>query len=408
MGPADCHHGAGGFLPYGRHEVDEDDVAAVVEVLRSGSLTGGPAIEEFEAALAAVVGARDAVACSSGTAGLHLAARAVGAGPADLAVVPAVTFVASANAARLAGAEVTLADVDADTGLAGSANMEQALSVHGERAAYLCPVHLNGQAAPVEAIGELARARGLAVIEDGCHALGTRYQAAAGEWGHVGDCRFSDMTVFSFHPVKTVAMGEGGAVTTNDPALARRLRELRNHGLVREPGRLRAHGDREADGSLRPGYAEMQELGYNYRASDLHCALGASQLTKLDRFAARRQALMRRYDEALAPLAPAVTPVARVGGCEPVLHLYAVLVDFAGLGRPRARVMEDLAARGIGTQVHYLPLHRQPYYRERYGELALPGAERYHERVLSLPFFPAMRDEDVDRVVDALRKVLGL
>ena len=409
MSPSDTGDESAPFLPYGRHLVDDDDIEAIAATLRGGSLTGGEATERFEAALAEIVGARFAVACSSGTAGLHLAYLAANLGPKRVAAVPAMTFVATANAALFTGADAMLLDVDPATGLMGPDAIPAEEAVRSGALTAVCPVHLNGQPAPIEAISERARERGLVVIEDGCHALGTRYRTAAGDRARVGDCRFSDMTVFSFHPVKTVAMGEGGAVTTNDAGLAQRLRELRNHGLVREPERLRSpDGDPACDGALRPGYAEMQALGHNYRASDIHCALGLSQLGKLERFAARRRELMQRYDDALAAFAPAIAPVPRVPGCDPVLHLYAVLIDFAELGKSRAHVMQELAARGIGTQVHYLPVHRQPYYREHCGDLDLPGADRYYERVLSIPFFPAMKDEDVDRVVDALRRVLGI
>jgi len=393
-------------LPYGRHWVDEDDVAAVAAVLRGGALTGGPAVAAFERALAEAVGARHAVSCASGTAALHLAVSALGLPRGTTALVPAMTFLATANAPRLAGMEVAFTDVDPDTGLVDEAGLRAALEgVRG--AGVVLPIHLNGQTADTEAVAALAREHGLRVIEDACHALGASYRAGAGEAVRVGSCRHSDMAVFSFHPVKAVTMGEGGAVTTNDAALAERVRRLRNHGMLRAPARFtNTEAALDAEGQPNPWYYEMAELGFNYRASDIHCALGLSQLAKLERFVARRRHLAERYDRRLEPLAPVVRPVGRVAGCRPAWHLYPVRIDFPRAGRPRAALMRALGERGIGTQVHYIPVHRQPYYRRRYGEQTLPGAERYYQRALSLPLYPAMRDADVDRVVGALEACL--
>lgn len=389
--------GADPFLPYGRQSVNEADLAAVAEVLGGGWLTAGPTVEAFENAFAAKVEAADAVACSSGTAALHLAALGLELGRDDWVVVPSMTFLATANAARFVGAEVQFADVDADSGLMGVAQFEAALAAAdaaGRRVKAVFPVHLNGQCCDMAAIREVARRRELAVVEDGCHAIGG---------DGVGGCRHSDMTVFSFHPVKTITAGEGGMVTTNDGALAERMRRLRNHGMVRAPAAFTepAQGLDET-GEANPWYYEMHETGFNYRLSDLHAALGLSQLGRLDAFVARRRALARRYDRGLKPLAPLIRPVARTGDGEPAWHLYVVLCDFAALGTGRARLMAELRAAGIGSQVHYLPVSRQPYYRRRYGGIDLPGADAYYERALSLPLFPAMADADVDRVVTAL------
>jgi len=396
------------FLPYGRQRIEEDDVAAVVEVLRGDWLTTGPRVAAFEAALAERTGAAHAVACANGTAALHLAALALDLGEGDSVIVPAITFLATANAARFVGAEVVFADVDPENGLMRAQDLEAALArPEAASARAVFPVHLAGQCCDMEAIGAIARDRGLAVVEDACHAIGSRYRTAGGASGPIGDGRFAAMATFSFHPMKTVTMGEGGAVTTNDAALAERLRRLRNHGMTREPADFEnADLAFDADGEANPWYYEMPELGFNYRASDLHCALGLSQLGKFDRFAERRRALARRYDELLAPLAPRVRPASRVPRCEPVWHFYAVLVDYAAAGVPRGALMRGLRAAGIGSQVHYLPLHLQPYYRRRYGPLSLPGAEAYYAAALSLPLHPGMADEDMARVVDALSGLL--
>jgi UDP-4-amino-4,6-dideoxy-N-acetyl-beta-L-altrosamine transaminase len=394
------------FLPYGRHQIEDDDVAAVVAVLRSDSLTGGPGVAEFERAFAERVGARFAVACANGTAGLHLATMALGLGPDDSVIVPTLTFLATANAARYVGAEVMFADVDATTGLMRPEDLHEA---HARtvacKARAVIPVHLNGQCVNMEAVAEFAGRQRLRIIEDACHAIGATYRARSGEEQRVGDCRYSEMTVFSLHPVKTIAMGEGGVVTTNDPDLHSALLRLRNHGMVREASRFVQRDEAfDADGQPNPWYYEMPEPGYNYRASEIHCALGLSQLRKLDRFLARRRELANAYDNALASLAPVVRPIPRVAGCASGWHLYVVQVDFKAFGATRATVMRRLLDQGIGTQAHYLPVHRQPYYRSRYGNTQLPGADAYYASCLSLPLFPAMSEDDVDRVVQAFRK----
>ncbi|MBB3267934.1 UDP-4-amino-4,6-dideoxy-N-acetyl-beta-L-altrosamine transaminase [Azospirillum sp. OGB3] len=405
------------FLPYGRQDIDQADIDAVTAVLRGDWLTQGPAVDAFERALRERTGAAHAVACANGTAALHLATLALGLGPGDAVVVPAVTFLATANAARYVGAEVAFADVDPDTGLMGpeqaAAAMKRAARA-GWRVRALAPVHFAGQTADMAGLGALAGRHGLAVIEDACHAIGSLDLAPDGHALPVGGGAFGTLTAFSFHPVKTIAAGEGGAVTTNDAGLAARLRRFRNHGMERDPA---AFEDREAasaadglakDGTAHPWYYEMAEPGFNYRLTDIQAALALSQLTRLDAFVERRRRLMDLYAERLAPLAPLVRPAARAPWCRPAWHLCAVRIDFAAAGRTRARVMAELRERGIGTQVHYIPVHRQPYWRKRCGDLALPGADAHYARTLSLPLFPAMADADVDRVVAALAAALGL
>jgi dTDP-4-amino-4,6-dideoxygalactose transaminase len=269
------------------------------------------------------------------------------------------------------------------------------------------PVHLAGQCADPQGLRHVAEEHGLQVVEDAAHAIGSRYYGEANSDRPVGDGCQAAMTAFSFHPVKTIAMGEGGAVTTNDDCLADSLRRLRSHGMLREAAELSNHELAfDETGAVNPWYYEMPEVGLNYRVTDIQCALGLSQIGKLDRFVARRRALAARYDESLAGLAQRVRPIAKSPAGRAAWHLYGVLIDFEAAGVGRARLMERLKAVGIGTQVHYIPVHLQPYYRERYGALSLPGAERYYARTLSLPLFPAMRDEDVERVVDALARAL--
>lgn len=398
------------FLPYGRQVIDDDDVAAVAEALRADYLTTGPTVDAFEHAFAERVGAAHAVACNSGTAALHLAAMALDLKAGDWLVVPSLTFLATANAARYVGADVQFADVDPDTGLLTDAALAQALDQAkraGRRVRAVAPVHLAGRVAPLAAIAKVAETDDLPIVEDACHALGTTYDAAGGAPARVGDGRYGTLATFSFHPVKTIAVGEGGMITTNDPDLAERMRTYRSHGMVREPQHMRDRSAAfEPDGTPRAWYYEMHEFGFNYRLADVLCALGISQLRKLDRFTARRRELARLYDEALRPLAPIVRPAPAVADCDPALHLYAVLIAFDKINITRQQLMAALRERGIGTQVHYIPVHRQPYYRSLYGDLSLPGADAYYARELSLPLFPAMSDDDVGRVVDALTAIV--
>ncbi|WP_293676039.1 UDP-4-amino-4,6-dideoxy-N-acetyl-beta-L-altrosamine transaminase [uncultured Phenylobacterium sp.] len=384
----------GPILPYGRQTIEDDDIAAVVEALKADFLTTGPRVEAFERAFAETVGARHAVACSNGTAALHLAMLALDVQPGEVVIAPSITFLATANCARYVGADVVFADVDPDSGLMTPQTLADAIERVGERRLRaVLPVHLRGDARDLPALAALARGAGAVLVEDAPHALGT-----TAKFGNVtqtiGDVRHSAMATFSFHPVKTIATGEGGMVTTNDDRLEGRLRSLRSHGMVRPP---------DAD----PWWYEMPEPGFNYRLPDILCALGQSQLAKLPRFAARRRTLASAYEAALAPLAPVVRIAARPAWSDPVLHLMCVLIDFPAVGRTRRQVVDDLRARGVGTQVHYIPVHRQPYYRGLYGDLSLPGAEAWYARCLSLPLYPGMADGDVEEVADALRDVLG-
>ncbi len=373
------------MLPYGRQQIEEDDIEAVAEVLRGDFLTTGPAVETFEKALCAATGAKHAIACSNGTAALLLAGMALGLKEDDAVIVPSLTFLATANAVRYCNAEVVFADVDPETGLMSADHLEDALKrYNGLRPRAVYPVHLTGQCVDLPAIKKVADRHGLKIVTDSAHALGA---SCHGE--KAGNCTLEDMSCFSFHPVKAITMGEGGAVTTNDPACAAAMRTFRSHGMVKD----------ETNG---PWFYEMQEPGYNYRATDMQCALGTSQLKKLDRFMARRRTLAARYN---AQLPATITPVRNSYSIH-AWHLYAARIDFAGVGTTRTAIMNALREHGIGTQVHYIPVHTQPYYRKRYGALSLPGAEHYYENTLSLPLFPGMKDEDADFVAHTLNDIL--
>lgn len=411
--PAKLHDPSAPFLPYGRQCVDQDDIDAVVAVLQGDFLTTGPTVDAYEVAFAQAVGAPHAVACSSGTAGLHLATLALGLGEGDVVIVPTTTFLASANCAVYVGARAVFADVDPRTGLITVETAREALaraSAVGSPKA-LVAVHLNGHCADVAG---LARAfPELAIIEDACHALGGTAVSGTGRPLPVGACPDSAIAMFSTHPVKTLATGEGGMMTTRDDGLAERMRRLRNHGMERDPAKMTDRAlSFDANGEVNPWSYEMPEPGYNYRLSDIQAALGLSQIGKLERFVEIRRRLRARYEVLLGEIAARtngkVAPLPAAPGCEPAWHLSVALIDFEALGVTRAEVMRALKTMGIGTQVHYTPVHLQPYYRALDPDLSLPGAMAYYARCLSLPLYPAMHESHVDRVVDALRKVLGV
>jgi UDP-4-amino-4,6-dideoxy-N-acetyl-beta-L-altrosamine transaminase len=389
-------------LPYGLHLIEDDDVAAVTAALTSGLLAQGPRAAAFEAALAKRLGTAHTVTTSCGTAALHLALLALDVGPGDLVVVPAITFLSTATAARMCGAEVVFADVDPHTGLMTPESFLEAIAGAPGPVKVALPVHLGGRMADMPGIGAVALEAGVTLVEDCAHALGSRRHGEL-----AGGCARSAASCFSFHPVKTIACGEGGAVTTNDADMAARIGRLRNHGVTRDEA-LMVDPDLslDDDGRRHPWGYEQLELGFNYRMTDIEAALGLSQLRKLDRFIARRAALAAAYDRMLEPLAPWVRPVRATRDEDPSLHLYQVLVDFPAIGKTRGQVMNALVEQGIGTQVHYIPLYRQPYFKARYGAMRLPGAEAFYAAVLALPLFPAMADGDVERVLRALAATL--
>jgi perosamine synthetase len=377
------------FIPYSRQLIEDDDIAAVVAALRSDYLTTGPQVDAYEEAFAAACGARYAVAVASGTAGLHLACMAAGVGPGSECITTPITFVATANAAIYCGSTPVFADVCEDTINIDPSAVERRLSPRTEA---LLPVHFAGHACDMPALHRIAEAHGLMMIEDACHALG-----ASTPEGPVGACLHSDMTVFSTHPVKAIATGEGGVVTTNRPALNDRLRLLRTHGITRAPHQMA----RDEGG----WYYEMQELGFNYRISDIQCALGLSQLHKLERFIARRRQVAARYREELTSVPGLILPTERPGHAS-AWHLFAVRFT-APPQTARRNAYDRLRAAGLGVNVHYRPVYLQPYYQARYGDQsgACPIAERYYEQAVSIPLHAGMTDDQVERVIAAVRAV---
>ena len=388
------------FIGYGRQTIEDDDVAAVVDALKGDFLTQGPRLEGFEAALADHVGARFAVAVSNGTAALHIACIAAGMQPGDHGVTQAITFVASANCMVYCGASAGLVDIDADT-INMSADGLSAYLRDKPETKVVIPVSMGGLSAGADALREIAGKR--IIIEDASHSCGATYVGTRDKVGTVG-CA-ADMTTFSFHPVKPFTTGEGGAVVTNDEDLYRHLLEARSHGIVRQADRLV-----RAQGAHEPWYYEQQTLGYNYRLTDLQAALGHSQIRKLDRFLDRRREIALRYDEAFSALEHVTlvqsAPDQRAASGH---HLYVLSIDFEALGTDRASVISELRARKIGTQVHYIPVYMQPFYRELADDPArqFPNSEAYYARCLTIPCFPTMEDADVERVIDSLRAVLA-
>ena len=374
-------------LPYGRQWVDEDDIAAVIDVLRSDWLTTGPKVGEFEQAFAEFAGGREAVAVSNGTAALHAAMYAVGIGPGDEVIVPAMTFAASANCVVFQGGTPVFADVDPDMLLLDPAQVEAKIT---PRTKAIIAVDYTGQPCDYDALRAIADRHSLVLVADACHALGARYKGRP-----VGS--LADLNIFSFHPVKHITTGEGGMITTNDPKLAQRMRVFRNHGITT------GHRQREQQGSW---FYEMVNLGYNYRLTDIQCALGMSQLRKLPSWVARRQEIARRYDAVFAET-PAVKPLGVRDDVSHAYHLYVVQLDLERLRVDRAQVFAALRAEGIGVNVHYIPVHLHPFYRERFGTGPglCPLTEAAYEKLVTLPIFPRMSDTDVEDVLTAVTKV---
>lgn len=381
------------IIPYGRQWIDDTDVDAVVAVLRSDWLTQGPAIPRFESELAARCGAAQAVAVCNATAALHVSCLALGVGPGDRVWTSPNTFVASANAARLCGAEIDFVDIDPRSynmcveSLA--AKLRDGEST-GRLPKVVVPVHFAGQACDMRGISALADDYGFAVLEDAAHALGGEY---AGD--PIGSCRYADIAILSFHPVKIVTTGEGGAALTNDLEIAERLRLLRSHGITRDATCFQ----RPSDG---PWYYEQTALGLNYRLTDIQAALGSSQLARLPEFIARRRAIAARYDRELASL-QLVRPWQHADGVS-AYHLYPVRIP----GKPgRRQVFDALRASGVGVNVHYIPVHTQPYY-QAMGFISgdFPVAESFYEEAISLPIYPALSDEEQSHVIGALRRAL--
>jgi UDP-4-amino-4,6-dideoxy-N-acetyl-beta-L-altrosamine transaminase len=386
-----------GHIPYGRQEITEEDLQAVAQVLRSDWITQGPAVPGFEKALGEYCGARHAVAASSATSALHLACLALGLGPGDRLWTSANTFVASANCALYCGASVDFVDIDPGTWNISVADLAQRLArakMEGRLPKVVVPVHFGGLSCDMQAIFELSKQYGFQIIEDASHAVGGRYQGRP-----VGCCQFSDITVFSFHPVKIITTAEGGMALTNQAELASRLRILRTHGITRDPAEMAG----PADG---PWSYQQIALGFNYRMTDMQAALGASQARRLDAYVARRQEIAAVYDEAFQGLP--VVAQGKSNDAHSAFHLYAVRLRPEEARVSRLEVFSAMRDRGVGVNVHYIPVHLQPYYAKLgFKRNDFPEAERYYAEALSLPMFPTLTSEQQNFVIDALRESLA-
>jgi len=372
------------LLPYGHQWIDEEDIASVVEVLKSDWITQGSKVNEFERKVAEYCGTNYAVAVSSGTAALHAACSIVGISRGDEAITTPITFAATANAVVYCGGKPVFADIREDTLNIAVEEIKRKLS---SRTKAILPVDFAGHPADLDEIMAIAKERKLVVIEDACHALGAEYKGK-----RIGG--LSDMTILSFHPVKHITTGEGGMILTNSKNYYDRLRVFRHHGIVKE------------DSGKGPWYYEIHSPGHNFRLTDFQCALGISQLKKLDRFVERRREIASRYNEAFAGMGEIITP-GESRDAKPVYHIYVIQLRTELLRVTRGEIFEALSAENIGVNVHYMPLHLHPFYQQEFGYRKgdYPKAERYYERAITLPIFPKMSDEDVKDVIEAVRKV---
>ncbi|MCK4788065.1 MAG: UDP-4-amino-4,6-dideoxy-N-acetyl-beta-L-altrosamine transaminase [Desulfobacteraceae bacterium] len=381
-------------IPYSHQYIDLDDIEEVVKVLKSDWITQGPKVREFEQSLSDYCGARFAVAFSSGTAALHAAYFAAGLGSNDEIVTSPMTFLATSNAALFLGAEPVFVDVQKDTGNIAPDLIEKAIT--GKTKA-IVPIHFAGHPVDLEKIAEIAQRHHLLLIEDACHALGAKYKNTT-----IGDCRYSDMAVFSFHPVKSITTGEGGAVLTNNEEFRNKLIMLRHHGVTKDRKIFQNKSDAVGD-----WYHEMQCLGYNYRLTDIHSALGISQLRKLDKFIQKRREIVETYAEAFEDNKFFDAPVEK-GYAKSAWHLYPIRLKDK-YKRSKADIFAKLRERGLGVQVHYIPVHLQPYYQQLgYKTGACPNAEDFYEREISIPLYPVMSSEDVDYVINNIFELFDL
>lgn len=393
------------MTPYGRQSISKEDIQAVTKALSNDFLTTGPCVTEFEVSFAAFVGAKHAVAVCNATAALHLAMLALDIGKGDRVITSPNTFLSSANAAAFVGATPDFADIDP---ISYTLSPDALADTWQADTKAVVAVDYAGQTADMPRIAEIARNRNAAVIEDACHAVGGSFEHEGKIW-KVGGHPWADITTFSFHPVKTMTTGEGGMLVTDNDEYAERARRLRSHGMTREPKDFCGLGMSELD-EYGPWYYEMQSLGYNYRITDLQCALGISQLSRLNQFVERRREIVKRYNSAFSPLPTLTTPKLRNAADETLTswHLYTLLIDCGKIGRTRSEIMADLRENEILTQVLYIPVHLQPWYRNNYGYHVgkCPEAEHYYQKTLSIPLFPRMTDALVQHVIDNVQRTI--
>jgi len=390
-------------IPYGRQSIDDEDISAVIQVLKSDWLTCGPKVSEFEEALAEKCGAKFAIAVSNGTAALHIATIAAGLSNGDRAVTSAISFLASANCIEYTGASAAFADIDPAT---ANISIESLKENWTENTKAVVAVDFAGQPCNLPEIGDFVKSKGGILIEDAAHSIGASF-LYKGESYKVGGHPWADMTTFSFHPVKTITCGEGGAILTNNPDLANKCRLIRSHGMHKSTAEFKGLGNLDLN-EFGPWYYEMEEPGFNYRLSDIQCALGLSQLKKLDQFVNRRREIAALYNT-LFEDTEKVTPLSELSHNTSAYHIYPVLIDFEKNGVSRSAVIKRLQSLGICTQVHYIPIPLQPYYRNKYGfnEMKYPSATGYYKKCISLPVFPLLKDEEVRRIANTVKSIIS-
>jgi len=389
------------MIPYGKHHIDEEDIKTVIKVLKSDNLTQGPLIKIFEKEISKYVGSKFAVVLSSCTAGLHLAAIVSKIEKGKTLLTSPITFASTANSSLFCGGEVIFADIDNLTINISPTSIDQIVSE--KKVHVIAPVHFGGLPCDMKKIKEIGNRAGAIIYEDAAHAFGAKYTKKH----RVGSCIYSDMTVFSFHPVKSIATGEGGAITTNNKRIYEKLIRLRNHGLEKNRENFQIKNNLEQSNINKPWYYEMQELGYNYRISDIQCALGLSQIKKIDRFLLKRRKLAKKYDQAFDNLK----------NCEPAQkdmrdyssnHLYVLKINFKKLGKTKENLMEELKKKGIMTQVHYIPVISHPYFKKKnYNENDYTNYFEYYKSALSIPIFYDLKKKEQLYVIDQVKKLIG-
>ncbi len=381
------------FLNYGKQWIDNKDIKAVVDVLKSDFLTKGPKVKEFEEAICDYTGAKYCIAVCNGTAALHLAVASLEIEKGKEGITSPITFVATSNSMIYNGLKPIFADIKRDTYCIDPEKIKEKISKDTK---LLIPVHFAGQPCEMEVIQEIAKENNLFVLEDAAHAIGSKYADGT----HVGNCKYSDLTIFSFHPVKTITTGEGGSITTNNHELYERLLSLREHGIIKDNSKFITNNS-----ELREAlwYHEMRSLGFNYRITDIQASLGISQLKKLENFVERRSKIVKKYNNSFKEIAWLTTPYERPGVYS-AFHLYVLQFDFNKLKKSRNQIMKELENKNIGTQVHYIPVHTQPYYQNQYGYKwgDYPISEEYYEKALSIPLYPKMTDEEDDYIIDSI------
>lgn len=379
------------MIPYGKQFIEQDDIDAVVQVLQSSHLTQGQTVRDFEQSICKYTGAKYCVAVANGTAALHIAVASLKLPAGTEGITTSITFMATSNSMLYSGVKPSFADIDPLSYCIAPNAIEKQINSHTK---LIMPVHFAGQTCDMKNINKIAEEHSCYLIEDAAHAIGSNYA----DGSKVGNCKYSDMTIFSFHPVKAITTGEGGAVTTNNKALYEKLCALRSHGITSDPAKMTQNP--------RPYFHEMHILGFNYRITDIQTALGLSQLKKLERFKNARRQIVEIYNKELAGIDGLVLPFERKD-LDSCFHLYVVKIDFKRLGKTRGEVMEELRAKGVLTQVHYTPVHTQPYYQKELGYKwgDYPQAEEYSKQCLSIPLYPAMIDEEIQTVINAIKSI---